>query len=106
MEDKRKKELKEKIDKINDLKATINAVKELVEDAMDTLEFLKSFQCHCISFAGYSDNEGYKEDVPIRLHDKDMEEVQELIKKKLRSEIGEYKDEISEAYQELDRLLK
>ena len=103
---KRKEELKKRIEKIHDLEMTIETFKGMAEDATDVLEFLNFFQCHCISFTGYSDNEGYKEDVPIRLCNKNLEEIQEIIKKKLRSEIEECNDKISEAYQELDKLLK
>lgn len=106
MEDKRKEELKKRIDKINDLERTIEISKEIAMDATDMLEFLRFFQCNYVSFTGYSDNEGYKEDVHIDFCDKEVEEVQKLIEKRLRSRIEECNDRISEAYQELDKLLK
>ncbi len=106
MEDKRKEELKKRIEKIHDLEMTIETCKGMAEDATDMLEFLRFFHCHYVSFTGYSDNEGYKENVHIDLCDKEVEEVRGLIEKRLRSRIEECNDRISEAYQELDGLLK
>ena len=106
MEDKRKEELNERIDKINYLESTIDVSKGTAASATDMLEFLRFFRCHYVTLAGYSDNEGYKEDVHIDLSDKEVEEVQGLIEKGLRSRIEECNDRISKAYQELDELLK
>nr|DAU25614.1 MAG TPA: hypothetical protein [Caudoviricetes sp.] len=106
MEDKRKEELKNKIDKIHDLNGKIGACESLLEDAADMLEFLDTFQCHTISLTGYGDDEGYRENVLMPLSDNDIKEVEDLIKKKLRNRIEEYDGEISKAYQELDKLLK
>lgn len=106
MEDKKKEELKNKLDKIDDLNEKIEACKSLMEGVVNMLGFLDTFQCHVISLAGYSENEGYKEDVLVLLSDDDTKEVEGLIKKKLRNRINEYDDKILKAYQELDGLLK
>lgn len=106
MEDKRKEEIKSKADRINDLNEKIGFYKKKLEDTMNMLEFLDTFECRTISLTGYSDDEGYRECVPMPLHDSNMEEVEGLIKKKLRNQINEYDDEILKAYQELDELLK
>lgn len=106
MEDKRKEELNERIDEINYLESTIDVSKGTAANATDMLEFLRSFKCHYVTLTGCSDNEGYKEDVHIDLSDKEVEEVQGLIEKGLRSRIEECNDRISKAYQELDELLK
>ena len=106
MEDKRIKELKNKIDKINDLNGKIRVCESLLEDATDTLEFLDIFQCHAISLAGYNDDGEYRENVLMPLSGDDMIEVVDLIEKKLEKEINERDDEITKAYQELDELLK
>lgn len=106
MEDKRKEEIKNKIDKIDDLNGRIGACENLLEDVADTLEFLDLFQCHAISLAGYNDDGEYRENVLMPLSDDDMIEVVDLIEKKLKNRINEYDDEIVKAYQELDKLLK
>nr|DAQ25876.1 MAG TPA: hypothetical protein [Caudoviricetes sp.] len=106
MEDKRKEELKNKTDKIHDLNGKIGVCESLMEDVINMLEFLDTFQCHTISLTGYSEDEGYREDVLILLSDDDTKEVEGLIKKKLRNRINEYDDKILKAYQELDELLK
>ncbi len=106
MEDKRREELKNKIDKIDDLNEKIGVCKSSIEDVSNMLEFLDTFQCHVISLTGYSENEGYKENVLVLLSDEDTKEVEGLIKKKLRNRINEYNDKILKVYQELDKLLK
>ena len=106
MEDKRREELKNKIDRIDDLNKKIEACKSLMEDVINMLEFLDTFQCHVISLTGYSENEGYRECVPMPLRDTDMIEVEDLIEVKLKNRLDEYDDEIVEAYKELDELLK
>ena len=106
MEDKKKEELKNKLDKVDDLNEKIEACKSLMEGVVNMLGFLDTFQCHVISLTGYSENEGYKEDVLVLLSDDDTKEVEGLIKKKLRNRINEYDDKILKAYQELDGLLK
>lgn len=106
MEDKRKEEIKNKIDKINNLNGKIRVCEDLLEDATDTLDFLDIFQCHAISLAGYNDDGEYRENVLMPLSGDDMIEVLDLIEKKLRNRINEYDDEIIKAYQELDELLK
>lgn len=106
MEDKRKEELKNKIDRIGDLNEKIGFYKRKLEGTMNMLEFLDAFQCSAISLTGYSDDEGYRECVPMPLHDNNMEEVVAMIEKKLENQINDYDDEIVEAYQELDELLK
>jgi hypothetical protein len=106
MEDKRKEEIKSKADRINDLNEKIDFYKKKLEDTMDMLEFLDTFECHAISLTGYSEDEGYRECVPMPLRDNDIIEVENLIEEKLRNRINEYDDEIIKAYQELDELLK
>lgn len=106
MEDKRREELKNKIDKIDDLNEKIRGCKSLMEDVINMLEFLDTFQCHAISLTGYSEDEGYRDDVLMPLSDDDIKEVEGMIKKKLRNQINEYDDEILKAYHELDELLK
>lgn len=106
MEDKRKEEIKSKVDRINDLNEKIDFYKKKLEDTMNMLEFLDTFECHIISLTGYSGDEGYRECVPMPLHDNNMEEVVAMIEKKLENQINDYDDEIVEAYQELDELLK
>ena len=106
MEDKRKEELKDKMNKIRSLEWKIDFYEKKLGDVIDTLEFLDIFHCHHISFTGKSDDGEYRENVPIQLHANNVEEVKELVKKKLRSQIEEYDDEILEAYQMLDELLK
>lgn len=106
MEDKRKEEIKNKIDKINNLNGKIRVYEDLLEDATDTLDFLDIFQCHAISLAGYNDDGEYRENVLMPLSGDDMIEVLDLIEKKLENQINDYDDEIVEAYQELDDLLK
>ena len=106
MEDKRKEELNERIDEINYLESTIDVSKGTAANATNMLEFLRFFKCHYVTLTGCSDNEGYKEDVHIDLSDKEVEEVQGLIEKGLRSRIEKCNDRISKAYQELDKLLK
>nr|DAN82134.1 MAG TPA: hypothetical protein [Caudoviricetes sp.] len=106
MEDKRKEELKTKTDKIHALDTEIDFYEKIIEETTNMLEFLDVVQPHHISLTGYSDDEGHREDVLIELYGSDLEEVVELIKKKLRSRIRERNDRISKAYQELDELLK
>lgn len=106
MEDKRKEEIKSKADRINDLNKKIDFYKKKLEDTMNMLEFLDTFECSTISLTGYSDDEGYRECVPMPLHDSNMEEVVAMIEEKLGKQINEYDDEIIKAYQELDGLLK
>jgi hypothetical protein len=106
MEDKRKEELKNKIDKIDDLNKKIGACESLLEDVADMLEFLDIFQCHAISLAGYNDDGEYRENILMPLSDDDMIEVVAMIEKKLKNQINDYDDEIVKAYQELDELLK
>ena len=106
MEDKRKEEIKNKIDKIDDLNENMNFYKKKLEDMMDMLEFLDTFECCTISLTGYSDDEGYRECVPMPLRGDSMKEVECLIEEKLRKQIDEYDDKIIKAYQELDELLK
>lgn len=106
MEDKRKEEIKNKIDKIDDLNEKIGFYKKKLENTMDMLEFLDTFKCCVISLTGYSDDEGYRECVPMPLHDNDIEGVVAMIEKKLENQVVDYDDEIVEAYQELDELLK
>ena len=106
MEDKRKEEIKNKIDKIDDLNEKIDFYKNKLEDMMNMLEFLDTFECCIISLTGYSDDEGYRDCVPMPLCDNEKIEVENLIEEKLRNRINEYDDEIIKAYQELDELLK
>ena len=79
MEDKRKEEIKSKADRINDLNEKIDFYKKKLEDTMDMLEFLDTFECHVISLTGYSEDEGYRECVPMPLRDNDIIEVENLI---------------------------
>lgn len=106
MEDNRKEEIKSKVDRINDLNEKIDFYKKKLEDTMNMLEFLDTFECHIISLTGYSDDEGYRECVPMPLHYDYMGEVEYLIEEKLGKQINEYDDEIIKSYQELDELLK
>ena len=106
MEDKRKEELKNKIDKIDDLNKKIDFYKKKLENTMDMLEFLDTFECCAISLTGCSDDEGYRECVPVPLRGNDMEEVVAMIEKKLENQVIDYDNEIVKAYQELDELLK
>lgn len=106
MEDKRKEELKNKLDKIDDLNEKIGFYTKKLENMISMLEFLDTFECHAISLTGYSEDEGYRECVPMPLRDNDIIEVENLIEEKLRNRINEYDDEIIKAYQELDELLK
>lgn len=106
MEDKRREELKSKADRINDLNEKVDFYKNKLEDMMNMLEFLDTFECCVISLTGYSEDEGYRECVPMPLRDNDIIEVENLIEEKLRNRINEYDDEIVKAYQELDELLK
>ena len=106
MEDKRKEELKNKTDKIHALNTEIDFYEKIIEETTDMLKFLDVVQPHHVSLTGYGEVEGYREDVPIELYGSDLEEVVELIKKKLRNRIRERDDRISKAYQELDELLK
>lgn len=106
MEDKRKEEIKNKIDKIDDLNEKIGFYTKKLENMISMLEFLDTFECCIISLTGYSDDEGYRECVPVPLHDNNMKEVVAMIEKKLENQINDYDDEIVEAYQELDELLK
>lgn len=106
MEDKRREEIKNKIDKIDDLNEKIDFCKNKLEDMMNMLEFLDTFECCIISLTGYSDDEEYRECVPMPLCDNEIIEVENLIEEKLRNRINEYDDEIIKAYQELDELLK
>lgn len=106
MEDKRKEEIKNKIDKINNLNGKIRVYEDLLEDATDTLDFLDIFQCHAISLAGYNDDGEYRENVLMPLSGDDMIEVLDLIEKKLENQISEHNDEILKVYQKLDELLK
>lgn len=106
MEDKRREELKNKIDRIDDLNEKIGACTKKMESMINLLEFLDTFQCHAISLTGYSEDEGYRDDVLMPLSDDDIKELEGMIKKKLRNQINEYDDEIVKAYQELDELLK
>ena len=106
MEDKRKEEIKSKADRINDLNEKIDFYKKKLEDTMDMLEFLDTFECHAISLTGYSEDEGYRECVPMPLRGNNMEEVVAMIEKKLENQVIDYDNEIVEAYQELDKLLK
>ena len=106
MEDKRKEELKNKLDKIDDLNRNIDVYEGIIEETIDTLEFLDVIQPHHISLTGYSDDEGYRECVPMPLRDNEIIEVENLIEEKLGNRINEYDDEIIKTYQELDELLK
>lgn len=106
MEDKRKEEIKNKIDKIDDLNEKIGFYTKKLENVISMLEFLDTFECCVISLTGCSDDEGYRECVPMPLRDNDIIEVENLIEEKLRNRINEYDDEIIKAYQELDELLK
>nr|DAW72557.1 MAG TPA: hypothetical protein [Caudoviricetes sp.] len=106
MEDKRKEEIKNKIDKIDDLNEKIDFYKKKLENTMGMLEFLDTFECCIISLTGCSDDEGYRECVPMPLRGNNMEEVVAMIEKKLENQVADYDDEIAEAYQELDELLK
>lgn len=106
MEDKRIKELKNKIDKIDDLNEKIGFYTKKLGNVISMLEFLDTFECRTISLTGCSDDEGYRDDVLMPLSDDDIKEVEGMIKKKLRNQINDYDDEIVEAYQELDELLK
>ena len=106
MEDKRIKELKNKIDEINDLNEKASFYENKLEDTMGVLKFLDAFQCSTISLTGYSDDDGYRECVPMPLRGNDIEEIEVLIEEKLRNQIEEYDDEIIKAYQRLDELLK
>ena len=106
MEDKRREELKNKIDKIDDLNEKIDFYKEKLENTMDMLEFLDTFECCVISLTGCSDDEEYRECVPMPLRGNNMEEVVAMIEKKLENQVIDYDNEIVKAYQELDELLK
>ena len=106
IEDKRREELKDKIDKIDDLNEKIDFYKKKLENTMDMLEFLDTFECCIISLTGYSDDEGYRECVPMPLRGNNMEEVVAMIEKKLENQVIDYDNEIVKAYQELDELLK
>ena len=106
MEDKRREELKNKIDKIDDLNEKIDFYKKKLENTMDMLEFLDTFECCVISLTGWSDDEEYRECVPMPLRGNSMEEVVAMIEKKLENQVIDYDNEIVKAYQELDKLLK
>lgn len=106
MEDKRKEEIKNKIDKIDDLNEKIGFYTKKLENMISMLEFLDTFECCIISLTGYSDDEGYRECVPVPLRGNNMEEVVAMIEKKLENQVIDYDNEIVEAYQELDKLLK
>lgn len=106
MEDKRIEELKNKIDKIDDLNKKIGAYTKKMENMISMLEFLDIFECHTISLTGYSEDEGCIECVPMPLHDNNMKEVVAMIEKKLKNQVVDYDNEIVKAYQELDELLK
>lgn len=106
MEDKRKEEINSKVDRIDDLNEKIDFYKKKLENTMGMLEFLDTFECCIISLTGYSDDEGYRECVPMPLRDNNMEEVVAMIEKKLENQVIDYDNEIIKAYQELDELLK
>lgn len=106
MEDKRKEEIKSKVDRIDELNEKIGFYKKKLEGTMGMLEFLDTFECCTISLTGYSDDEGYRECVPMPLRGNDMIDVVAMIEEKLENQINGYDDEIVEAYQELDELLK
>lgn len=106
MEDKRKEEINSKVDRIDDLNEKIDFYKKKLENTMGMLEFLDTFECCIISLTGYSDDEGYRECVPMPLRDNNMEEVVAMIEKKLENQVIDYDNEIVKAYQELDELLK
>jgi hypothetical protein len=106
MEDKRREEINSKVDRIDDLNEKIGFYKKKLENTMDMLEFLDTFECCIISLTGYSDDEGYRECVPMPLRGNNMEEVVAMIEKKLENQVIDYDNEIVKAYQELDELLK
>lgn len=106
MEDNRREELKNKIDRIDDLNEKIGACTKKMESMISMLEFLDTFKCCTISLTGYSEDEGRKECVPMPLRGNNMEEVVAMIEKKLKNQVIDYDNEIVEAYQELDELLK
>jgi len=106
MEDKRREEINSKVDRIDDLNEKIGFYKKKLENTMDMLEFLDTFECCIISLTGYSDDEGYRECVPMPLRGNNMEEVVAMIEKELENQVIDYDNEIVKAYQELDELLK
>ena len=77
-----------------------------MKNMISMLEFLDTFECCIISLTGCSDDEGYRECVPMPLRDNNMEEVVAMIEKKLENQVIDYDNEIVEAYKELDELLK
>ena len=106
MEDKRREEINSKADRIDDLNEKIGACTKKMENMISMLEFLDTFECSTISLTGYSDDEGYRECVPMPLRGNNMEEVVAMIEEKLENQVIDYDNEIVKAYQELDELLK
>ena len=106
MNERKAEGLQRKIDNINKLANILSFNEERIKADMDFLEMLDKFNCHNIQIEG-TDNEGeYKHNLFVPLWSAGIDEVVELIKEKLKSQIRERDDEIKAKSEELDKLLK
>ena len=74
-----------------------------ITEKMEKLNVMESCWVEVLGYVGESGN---TTNVDIPLGSDDMEEIIELIKEKLKKEIQEYKNSISEEYEKLNELLK
>jgi hypothetical protein len=102
MENKRKEEIKQKVDAIGDCLEEIKLCEEELAKISEAFEFVERYWCCNILIKPLDKEENFK----IPLMGVYREKVISTIKEELTKKARCYKDKILKVYQELDELLK
>lgn len=107
MEDKRKEELKEKVDAVSDCLREIKLREEEVAKISEALEFMKRYWYCDIWIKAVDDKDKSKvKEFKIPLWGMEGTKVIDVIEEELEKKAEEYRDEILKRYEKMDKLLK
>lgn len=107
MEDKRKEEIKQKVDAIGACLEEIKLCEEELAKISEAFEFIERYW-YCDIWAKAVDDEDSSkvEEFKIPLTVRNRSKVIDVIKDRFTEEAEEYRDEILKRYEEMDKLLK
>ena len=107
IEDKRKKEIKQKVEMICDCVKGINICEEEIAKISEAFEFIERYW-HCEICAKAVDDEDSSKvkEFKIPLTARNRSKVIDIIKDRLEEEAEEYRDAILKRYEEMDKFLK
>ena len=107
MEDKRKEEIKQKVEMICDCVKGINICEEKIAKISETFEFIERYW-YCDIWAEAVDDEDSSKvkEFKIPFTARNRSKVIDIIKDRLEEEAEEYRDAILSRYEEIDKILK